>query len=646
LQNQKLGFDLTAIAGLWSFDGRDPAPLCAAMLRAQLRYGHHSALAAQEQIAMGRNLFSSLPEDRFDEEPQRIGPFLLVADVRIDNRGEVAAALGLPAASLAAMCDSELLLRALTRWGTDALGALAGEFAFALWDRRDGSLMLSRDFIGMRPLYYHRSRRFFAFSSMPNGIHSLPEVRRELDHDFIAEQLALIPQLGRECHFRDVSRVLPGYVVRITSSGISQSSFWTPSGPTGRSVEDHEEGLREVLDRAVEAQLRGLSDDVATHLSGGLDSSIVTATAARLNAPRKIVAFTAAPRSGFGGPVPRGTRADERQLAAMVAARYPTAEHVVVEAGETPLAGMAEECINAQEPPVNLCNGVWLHAIYKAARDRGLRTLLMGSVGNISISYSGSDLLPYLLARGKLLTLGRVSANLMEKGLSPRSLVAHTLGSYIPAPIWRALARMRQRPTDLPTYSAVNPNALPRLRRRAAERGHDFLFRPRRDPLATRLWMLSRFDGGNNVKSVLARWGVSVRDPTADRRVVEYCLSLPYETYVQGGMYRSLARRAFRDRVPAEILSNIVRGYQAADWYEGLEKDLPTIRELVGALEGTGAAQVLDLDWIRATLRTWPADGWERADIAMRYRAGLLRAVAAAHFMHSVQSESANEGAA
>jgi asparagine synthase (glutamine-hydrolysing) len=198
---------------------------------------------------------------------------------------------------------------------------------------------------------------------------------------------------------------------------------------------------------------------------------------------------------------------------------------------------------------------------------------------------------------------------------------------------------MRQRPTDLPTYSAVNLNALPRLRQRAGERGHDFLFRSRRDPLGARMWMLSRFDGGNNVKSVLARWGISVRDPTADRRVVEYCLSLPYETFVRGGIYRSLARRAFRDHVPADILSNVVRGYQAADWYEGLQQDLPKISELVDAIEGTEASQALDLDWIRETLRTWPTDGWERSDVAMRYRAGLLRAVAAAHFMHSVQSQ-------
>ena len=151
--------------------------------------------------------------------------------------------------------------------------------------------------------------------------------------------------------------------------------------------------------------------------------------------------------------------------------------------------------------------------------------------------------------------------------------------------------------------------------------------------------MLSRFDGGNNVKSVLARWGISVRDPTADRRVVEYCLSLPYETYVQGGVYRSLARRTFVDRVPKEVLSNVVRGYQAPDWYEGLENDLPEISDLIDALDGTAASRALDLGWMRATVKTWPAGGWERGDIAMRYRAGLLRAVAAAHFMHRVQSE-------
>jgi asparagine synthase (glutamine-hydrolysing) len=608
------------------------------MLGAQARYGSDSAVVSRRSVSIGRNLFPSLPEDRFDHGPQQLGPLSLVADVRLDNRDEIGASLGLGNATLRQICDAQLLLHALAERGEDAVRALVGEFAFVLWNEQESSILLARDYIGMRPIYYHVNSKFCAFASMPSGLHAIPGIPKELDYEFIAEQLALVPQQGPGCYFRGISRVAPGHIVRITRRGITQSSFWMPPQPRAGSSRDHEEGLRDALDRAVRSQLRGFSADVATHLSGGLDSSIVTATAARLNAPHKIVAFTAAPPQNFNGPVPTGMRADERGLAAMVAQRYPNVDHVIIEPTATPLTGMADECAHAQEPPVNLCNGVWLHAIYKSARDRGLRTLLMASAGNISISYSGADLLPYLLARGKLATLGAIGFNLVRNGLPARSLLAHTLGAYIPAPLWRALARIRQRPADLPSYSAVNMTHLSQLRRRAAETGLDFLFRPRRDPLEARTWMLSRFDGGNNVKSVLARWGISVRDPTADQRVVDYCFSLPYETYVQGGVYRSLARRTFRDRVPQEVLSNFVRGYQAADWYEGLEEDLPQINDLVDAIDGTQASRVLDLDWMRKTLKTWPTGGWERADIAMRYRTGLLRAVAAAHFMHSVQS--------
>jgi asparagine synthase (glutamine-hydrolysing) len=610
------------------------------MLRAQDRYGGDSALISRGQICVGRDLFRSLPEDRFDTGPQRLGPLLLVADVRLDNRDEIAAKLGLDAARLGQMCDSQLLLHALGRWAEDAVHSLVGEFAFALWNEKEESLLLSRDFIGMRPLHYHINNEFFAFASMPSGLHALQRVPRELNYEFIAEQLALIPQRGSDCYFRGISRVPSGHILRITRRGIGQWPYWHPPSPRTISSEQAEEGVREVLDCAVKSQLRGLSANVATHLSGGLDSSIVTATAAKLNPSHKTVAFTAAPPRDFGGPIPQGMSGDERELAAMVAARYATIEHIIIEATATPLAGMAQECAYAQEPPVNLCNGVWLNAIYSAARDRGLRTLLMGSAGNISISYSGADLLPYLLARGKLVQLGALGSKLIRKGLAPRSLLAHALGAYIPAPLWRALARIRHRPTDLPSYSAVNMNTFSVLKRRATERGLDFLFRPRRHPLEARIWMLSRFDGGNNVKSALARWGVSVRDPMADRRVVDYCFSLPYRSYVEGGRYRSLARRAFSDRVPESILSNVVRGYQAADWYEGLEKDLPDIRDLIDAIDGTEASRALDLDWMRTTVDTWPTGGWDRADVAMRYRAGLLRAVSAAHFMHCIQSHS------
>src|SRR5262245_31107597 len=111
---------MTAIAGLWHFDQRpDAAEGCARMLAAQELYGpHHGAKWSDSDVALGRRLMRLLPEDAFDRQPLvgSNGRYVLVADVRLDNRDELAAALRIPATQLRALCDAAILLCAIERW--------------------------------------------------------------------------------------------------------------------------------------------------------------------------------------------------------------------------------------------------------------------------------------------------------------------------------------------------------------------------------------------------------------------------------------------------------------------------------------------------------------------------------------------------
>jgi asparagine synthase (glutamine-hydrolysing) len=122
---------VTALAGIWNFAG-DPAAResCARMLSAQAVYGPHGTNAwADGGVALGRALFRSLPEDRFDRQPLAgaEGRFRLVADVRLDNRDELAEALGFDGAAARTMADAQFLLAAWERWGERAFDRLLGD---------------------------------------------------------------------------------------------------------------------------------------------------------------------------------------------------------------------------------------------------------------------------------------------------------------------------------------------------------------------------------------------------------------------------------------------------------------------------------------------------------------------------------------
>ena len=186
-------------------------------------------------------------------------------------------------------------------------------------------------------------------------------------------------------------------------------------------------------------------------------------------------------------------------------------------------------------------------------------------------------------------------------------------------------------------YAPIHPSRMDELNATARERRLDFSYPPRKDPVELRTWALSRFDNGSYFKGTLAQWGLSVRDPTADKRVIDFCLSVPPEEYIRDGMPRALARRAFGDRLPPEVANAVVRGYQAPDWYEGLGNDLANVREEVAIIGRCAeASNVMDVAWLQEAIDSWPTEGWERDDIVMRYRTGVLHGLSVGHFMRKV----------
>lgn len=638
---------MTALAGLWNLGGQPhPEESCRRMLASQAIYGPHGERQWSDgSLAMGRRLFRTVPEDIHDRQPlhDASGRFTLVADVRLDNRDELTAALDLAAGSARGMCDAAILLATLVRWGQGALDRLAGVFAFALWDSTERTLLLARDILGQRPLHYHRGDGFFAFASMPKGLHALPEVPYAPDEQAMAEFVTLIPQGGARSFFVGIEAVEAGHVVSVTPHGVSVRRYWQPARPEpggARRSEDYVEGLRHHLDQAVKSSLRGANGAVASHLSAGFDSSAVTATAARAIADSggKVFAFTSVPREGYDGRPPKHALWDEGPLAAATAAAYPNIEHVLIRSGHrSPIADLDRNFFLFDRPLLNLCNGVWSSAINNEARERKLGVVLTGQMGNMTISYNGDERLAELVRRGRIVQWCDTSRQLLARGtLTWKGLLARSFGPYVPSWVWQRLNALRGDNWDVTDYTAIRPDRLDELdlKRLAAERDLDFAYRPRKDGFATRLWVLRRIDLGSFYKGMLGGWGVDQRDPTADRRLIEYCLSVPMDEYLRQGERRSLGRRALSDRLPAAVLNASQKGYQAVDWHEGLTAARAEIAAEVDRLVPcASAARTLDVDRMRGLIAALPESGWERSDIRNTYRLALLRGISAGHFL-------------
>jgi len=622
---------VTVIAALWHRDGGPAGPMCEAMLRAQRPNGWSGKVRQEGTTALGRAAPRAAGERA--ARGRSSGAFLLAADVRLDNREDFLPPLGLRGAEAETLDDERLMLLCFERWGPEVIERFVGDFAVALWDKREQRLLLARDFAGQRPLHYHESRRGVAASSMAKGLHALDHVPRAVDEVRLLEMLAAVHHEGPRTFFKHVQRVEPGELLTFGPGGRSSRIFWT--APAGEirlgSHGEYAEALREKLDVAVASQLRGAGSAVATHLSAGLDSSAVTSAAA-IRFSGRVLAFTSVPPHDRSA-LPRGRFGSEGALAARTASLYPNVEHRLVETpGRLPLEDLDWELELFERPDINLPNLAWANRINDAVAAEGVNVLLVGTGGNLSISYAGPERLGELLARGQLAGFLSECAAARRHGIRTRALLGLAAHQLLPRAVVRALRPLRDRRAHPATAGVLNPDA-PGVAGILARHGrYD-------DPSAagsvrSRAHMVRRVDPGTYNKGLLLRWNIDVRDPTMDRRLVEYCLGVPLAHYFRNGVPRALIRTALEGRVPDAVRLETLRGLQSPHWLDMISQARGEAGRMLGRIgESPLARQLLDVPKMRRLLGEWPDAGY--APPPPVYRSGLIRGLAAGEFIRA-----------
>jgi len=568
---------VSAIFGCIFLDGRPLAPETGAdMGRAMERWGPDGIFSVCDGSAvMGFANLAITPEslhERMPRHDQEKG-VLFTAAARLDNRDELCGILGIPQAERFALADTELALRAYLKWGEDASSRLFGDWSFAAWDSRKRRLFLARDRLGNTALYYFHRPPFFAFSSDPEGLFTLPEIKREIHEKWIASYLSFVP-LGNEddtC-WTDVRRLQSGYTLTVTSAAKQTQRYWDIEKIGSREGLRDDEYVAGFLGRyrsAVTSRLRSRYP-VGTTLSAGLDSGSVTALAAEAlgREGRPLTAFTSVPLFPANHLVP-GVLADEWPLAGAVSARYGNIEHFAVDAASvTPLSGIERSVRMMRQPMHAACNKFWIMSVHDRARELGIGVMLTGQLGNGGVSWSGGrDRIFHLFASGKWDEGMKALAQWKRRnGRSWFRTVAGRLVMPLVAPYLSRCKGMLQSLPPWSEYAAINPAFAASIGlREATDRGP--AYSGPIEPFAERRLTLIRNGTGAGPlwHSIGAAFGMDVRDPTADVRLLEYCLSVPPEQDTYGGGERMLIRRAMEGLLPPEVQWNRVRGRQAAD---------------------------------------------------------------------------------
>ena len=571
-------------------------------------------------------------------------PVQVVGDVMLTNRAELCASLGAPSWAP----DLELVALAYERWGTDSVGRLCGDYAYALLDERRHGVLLVRDHLGAAPLVVHQADGRVTFGSTALALTGFDHIDGALDEDRIAEVLVLAHDSGRT-FVQGVRWLESGTAMWIDVAGPRTWRWWPTedlSEPRDAgSIEEHAEQLRSVFDTAVAANIDGAAR-LGAALSGGLDSTAVVATASRGASPPPIITWTARPPSGWVSPDDSPRAADETAQVEALADRYPNLDVRFVESDGN---RWFDHDHNLWElgagPGRNPANGLWINSIHEECAASGVDVLLTGAVGNGAFSADGPGWLVDLARRGRFVEVARETRAwaATDHRSSWRVLRSSLIGPLVPQRLrphrdalehqmadWRAASGLRAEHWDELDLAELVP-----------------LLVDGRHPVA-RAADPVRFERSgaqaDGAAAVRALWGVVSRDPTGDRRVLETCLPQPQFRRRHRGVDRAVVRRAMADRLPSDIVDRRTRGAQLPDWHARLVEARPMLEAEVEELRDHPLSrQFIDADRLTDLVRQWPDEATLRADAGgttRAYRLALMRAVNVSRYLRWFETRS------
>jgi asparagine synthase (glutamine-hydrolysing) len=596
---------MSGIMAIVSLDGRTvPAELARAQLEAIAHRGEWApALHEAPGIALGHVNMPRTPEAEREYLPasDASGRYWITWDGRLDNRDELAAELGFDPISRREKTDADYVLAAYARWGEECVHHLLGDWAIAIWDSVERRLFCAKDPLGWRQLYYAEGGGLFMAGSEPQQLFAGGLIAREPNVDYVLRLLGdALHEPGATC-YAGISELQGGQTL-VTEPGAPAriAQYWEPAYEAQqrhKHVSGYVEEFEHLTSVATRARLRS-NRPIASFVSGGLDSSYVTAVAAGLHPELQALTLY----------VPGTTYLDERKYARIVAERshVPLHEIDVSECWHLSSEWLPDRYFDQPYLPGA---GAPLRKVASVAKESGAGVILGGEGGDEWIRgvWYGS---PYryvssALVAGEWRAAYRIAGE-CEAGRSvPRRLVAAAMEA-IALPVAQRFQTHRLPEGPLSRYPAWvaprdgwHPQSL-------LNRPSWWAPEPRMRATLQRYREALGMEAGWRDRHIFAGNGLELRSPFYDLRLVEMLLSSPEWVKRHDGQERALLRAALRRAGIPEVASRRDKGTYVEHNRKGL-RDRESGR-LADAIARLGELPGIHIDGVRLEV-----DAWERA---------------------------------
>lgn len=510
------------------------------------------------------------------------GRFIIVFNGEIYNYRELRKELEAGGVRFRTQSDTEVLLQMYIRKGTDCLDRLNGFFAFAIYDRDKEELLLARDRIGIKPLFFFHDEFKFVFASEMKSMMAFG-VDNNINYESLVTYLQLNYIPAPETIFKGISKLLPGHYLLVSKNNFITKAYYSIPKPAVNaapiSYESAKDRLRSLLEDAVQQRL--VADvPLGAFLSGGIDSSIIVALAARHKPHLNTFSIGYADAPYF----------DETKYANLVAKHFQT-EHTVFKLTNQDLRSHVFDILDYLDEPFADSSAIPVFILSKHTRAKA----------TVALSGDGADELfgGYNKHAGFLKSLNGGFASRAVSGLAPlwkalpqsrsggvfnkfRQLQRFAAGMQLPIKdrywLWAGFARQEDaiRLLGENSRAMVDLSRLEQVRQQATRFLDDGA--TLNDMLYSDMHLVLTNDMLTKVDLMSMANSLEVRVPFLDHRVVDFAFTLPGDFKIRNGVRKSILRDAFREVLPAKLYSRPKHGFEVPllKWFR---KDLRSLIE-------------------------------------------------------------------
>ena len=476
--------------------------------------------------------------------------------------------------------DTETIVHAYEEYGDDCITRFRGMFAFALWDRRQQRLLIARDRLGIKPVYYHRGRDAFVFASEIKSLLEAPGVPREVDETALNLYLSLRYVPGPRTMFKDIFKLQPGQLLVLDGSGIHIRRYWDINYERGvLSTADAAREFDRILEESV--RLRLIAEvPLGVFLSGGLDSSAILAVMAKIRQGEPIKTFSVGYESA------NGVEDENNEFAyAREAAQAFGAEHHEFRLKAIDFADFIPQLVWHLDEPLADPSCIPLYFIARLARQ--FITVVLSGEG-------ADEVLAGYSIYQKMLALENV------RRVPGAESIGGMLGATLPEGKYQNYLRMAGIPLAR-RYRGVSRGFFPAMQARlmgrstTARESLDEIYAPyfqavsQASPLNRMLYVDAKVWLPDDLllkadKMTMAN-ALELRVPFLDHKLVEFAAQLPDSMKLEGSTGKKLLRQSMQGTLPDSILHRSKKGFPVPtqSWLHGQLKQFT--RDILSATD-------------------------------------------------------------